>query len=116
MNQDQGRQLRNDLRQQAGQLRELRDQLRRDGVDVGQLNQIVDALGRMDNNGPIGTPRDIADLQKKVVQGLKDFEFNLRRQLAGGDQRLFGAGSEDVPPEYKKLVEQYYKSLAQQKK
>jgi hypothetical protein len=114
--QETNRQLQNDLRQQTGQLRELRDQMRKDGVDVGQLNQMLDALGRMDNKGSIGNPRDIAQLKQNVVQGLKDWEFNLRRQLAGGNPALFGSGSEDVSPEYRKMVEQYYKSLAQQKK
>jgi hypothetical protein len=113
---DNTRQLRDDLRQQTQQLRDLRDQMRKDGVDVGQLNQMLDGLGRMDGRGPIGNPRDIAQLKQGVVQGLKDWEFNLRRQLAGGNPTMFGAGSEDVSPEYKKMVEQYYKSLAQQKK
>ena len=46
---------------------------------------------------------------------MKRFEFNLRRQAEMKGSEVFLSGADDVPEEYRKLVEQYYKSLAEKK-
>jgi hypothetical protein len=47
---------------------------------------------------------------------LKEFEFNLRRQLElDDDQRLFLSGSDAVPEGYRELVEQYYRELSRRR-
>jgi hypothetical protein len=51
-----------------------------------------------------------------VAQGLKRFEYALRRKVEGNSNQAFVAGSEEVPEEFRKLVEQYYKSLSKEKK
>ena len=51
-------------------------------------------------------------LQQQVVDGLKQFEYALRRQVEGGDREIFLSGSEDVPPGYRQMVEEYYRSLS----
>ena len=43
---------------------------------------------------------------------MKRFEFNLRRQAEMKGSEVFLSGADDVPEEYRKLVEQYYKSLS----
>jgi hypothetical protein len=47
------------------------------------------------------------------VEGFKSFEFALRRAMEGDlrDRPLVG-GTSDVPPEFRKMVEEYYKALA----
>ena len=47
-----------------------------------------------------------------MVQGLKQFEDGLRRQLEGGEREIFLSGSEDVPPGYREMVEEYYRALS----
>jgi hypothetical protein len=58
-------------------------------------------------------PEEAARLQAAVADGLKAFEFALRRRLegAGGEQVRLGAGDQ-VPPGFRALVEEYYRSLA----
>ena len=43
---------------------------------------------------------------------MKRFEFNLRRQAEMKGSEVFLSGADDVPEQYRKLVEQYYKSLS----
>ena len=51
-------------------------------------------------------------LQAAAAEADKRFEFNLRRksELKGNEVLLSGDG--EVPEEFRKLVEQYYKSLS----
>jgi hypothetical protein len=52
-------------------------------------------------------------LQASVVEGFKAFEFALRRDIEGaGRGRPVLGGSDDVPPGFRPLVEEYYKSLS----
>ena len=112
-----GRQLRRELRERLGQLGELRDQLRGQGLDTGPVEGILDRLGRMDSRGTIGTPRGLDELEQVIVQGLKEYEFTLRRQLLGGDTPpgALTAG-EDVPPEYRAMVDEYYRRLSERRR
>jgi len=45
---------------------------------------------------------------------LKRFEFGLRRQVETDTSTIVLSGSDEVPDEFRKLVEQYYRSLARQ--
>ena len=111
------RQLRRELRERASQLRELRQQLQRQGVDVAPLDAIMRQLGRLDNQRGLATPQGLDQLEQAIVQGLKDYEFSLRRQLLGEDPRpaALEAG-EAVPLEYRALVEEYYRRLAERRR
>jgi hypothetical protein len=59
-------------------------------------------------------PLGQAELLAAVAEDLKLFEYRLRRSVEGGRERPFLAGSEDLPQEYRALVEEYYRSLARQ--
>jgi hypothetical protein len=101
------------MRERRGDAEALRRELARAGVDVSQLDRIVGQMRELEGRGPGGDPTDMAALQSAVLQGLKEFEFSLRRQIEGADrERLVLGGSEEVPAGYRKLVEEYYKSLA----
>ncbi len=107
------RQLDRELRERVGDAERLRDDLQRAGVDVRELDRIA---GRMrDLAAPLarGDRRALSALETGVVQGLKEFEFALRRQFAeAGNERPFLTGADEVPEKYRKLVEQYYKTLS----
>ena len=95
---------------------QLRDTLRGAGVDVGALSHAIDRLRQI--QGPLlrGDAKAIAALGSQVVEGLKEYEFAVRRQFAQvGEPRPFGMGADQVPEQYRKLVEQYYKALAGKK-
>jgi hypothetical protein len=47
-----------------------------------------------------------------VTEGLKRFEFGLRRQVEGDQNAVVLNGTDESPESYKKLNEQYFRSLA----
>jgi hypothetical protein len=63
-----------------------------------------------------GTLRDTETagrLAGSVIEGLKAYEYALRRQIEGTTkEKLFLGGNDDVPEGFRKLVEEYYKSLS----
>lgn len=113
---DRERQLRGETRRRAGELRELGRELGREGVDTRPLEEIARRLDRMDATGAIGTPRGLEQLAEAIL-ALKDFEFALRREMVGDSAAppALTAG-EDVPPEYRALVEEYYRRLAERRR
>jgi hypothetical protein len=46
-----------------------------------------------------------------VAEGLKRFEFGLRRQVDANQNAVVLSGSDEVPEDFRKLVEQYFRSL-----
>jgi hypothetical protein len=110
------RQLRSELRRRAGELRGLAEEFERQGMEGNPLGDVARRLGRMDASGAIGTPRGLDDLAE-LVAALKDYEFALRRQLLDDEAApsVLSAG-EDVPPQYRELVEEYYRRLAERRR
>ncbi len=108
------RQFQQEFRQRRADAEQLRDELAREGVDVGELDDAIARLRELDDARVYQDLAEIERLQDAVLLGLKDFEFSLRRQVVGPEaDRLFLSGSEEVPDEYRELVEQYYRSLSE---
>ena len=107
------RQFQREFQQRREDASGLRDDLRREGIDVEELSDVVSALERLGNRSVFDDPEELARLQESILRGLKDFEFSLRRGLSAEIERLFLSGSDDVPPEYRRLVEEYYRSLSE---
>jgi hypothetical protein len=96
----------------AQQLRRL---VQGQGVDARALDEILRNLRALDDDRVYQDVAELARLQAAVAENMKRFEFNLRRQaeLKGAKgTEVFLSGGDDVPEEYRKLVEQYYKSLS----
>jgi hypothetical protein len=110
------RQFNRELNQRRAQLEELRDQLRQEGVDAGDLDRIIDRLRGLGSGEGLAGPESIAVLERDIVQGLKEFEYTLRRNLRPSeDRRLLQVGDDEVPDGYEEMVEDYYKALAGEK-
>ena len=106
------RQLRRELRERAREAEAL-------GRDLGataaghDLARIVRDMRRLDDDRIYGDPRALAALVASIADGVKSVEFALRREAEGPDgEKLFLSGSQDVPPGWQALVEEYYRSLA----
>ena len=85
-------------------------------VDARALDRIMGRMRDLQAPASQGQPQAIAALDQDVVEGFKAFEFALRRQLdQSGTDRPFLTGADEVPEQYRKLVEQYYKALAGKK-
>jgi hypothetical protein len=107
------RQLRAEARQYANEARDLRNMLRGEEIDPRELDEIVKALSELQDDRVYQDVEELARLQAFVADSLKRFEFGLRRQIDANAGAIVLSGSDEVPESYRKLVEQYYRSLGQ---
>jgi hypothetical protein len=106
------RQLRAEARERRGELEELRRDLERQGVNVDQLRDVIGGIEAIENR-PFKSREELERLQQDIIARLKDYEFGLRRRAQGAEQdKLYLTGSDQVPPNYRKIVEEYYRSLS----
>ena len=95
----------------------LRQELAKQGQPTQELDRAIENLRQLAQIRALEDTRTSADLRTKVIEGLKDFEFGLRRRLGEGDStRVLLERSGDVPPAYKAHVEEYYRSIGKGKK
>ena len=107
------RQLRSEVRQYANEAQELRGMLRGVEIDPRELDAIVKALRELQDDRVYQNVEELARLQAFVADSLKRFEFGLRRQVDANTGAIVLSGSDQVPEQYRKLVEEYYRSLGQ---
>jgi hypothetical protein len=107
------RQFRGEARQWSGEAQALRGELRQQGIEAGDLDEILRALRELDSDRVYKDAAELERLQTFVSEGLKRFEYSLRRRLEGPGQDLFLAGSDEVPAGFRPLVEEYYRSLSE---
>jgi hypothetical protein len=115
--QEEIRQFGRETRERRQMAEALRDELKRQGQDVRELDKMIGEMRRLETGNAYSDPAQVAVLQESVIEGLKAFEFGLRRQIEGTDaNKLVLERSGEVPAGYRPLVDEYYKSLARQKK
>lgn len=111
----QARQLQSQARQRAAELRTLQRQLEQYGMPSGPLQEAIGAMSTIGANA-YNDPEEVENLLAKVQRGLQDFEFDLRKSLESGDQqKLFLSSPGQVPAQFRKAVEDYYRSLARKR-
>ncbi|HEX6938560.1 MAG TPA: hypothetical protein VF158_04050 [Longimicrobiales bacterium] len=108
---DEIRQFRREARERIADAEALRQQLARDGRDVEALSRIIAQMRALDSQRVYADPAEIERLRTQIVEGLKRFEFGLRRELHGDDGRVFIPGAGQVPAGYEEWVAEYYRSL-----
>jgi hypothetical protein len=104
------RQLRGEVRQWTGEALELRRDLAAENIDPRELDEILRALRQLDDPRVYQNASELQRLQSTIAEGLKRFEFGLRRQ-ADAANTIVLSGSDEVPEEFRKLVQEYYRSL-----
>ncbi len=108
------RQFAREFRERVADAEELRDRLGVDGLQTTDLDTVVGAMRDFEEQFQ-GTARGLDELSSDVIDGLKLFEFWLRRvSQAEAGVRPQLTGSDRVPEEYRSLVEEYFRALAQQ--
>lgn len=113
---DEVRQLRRELRERMADAQQLRRDLQALGVDPRDLDQVIRDLRLFDQRIE-ANPLGLAELQASLVERARRFEFALRRELsAPGADDLTVSGVEDAPAGYRKLIEEYYRQLARERK
>jgi hypothetical protein len=111
------RQFQREARERRGEADALRRELQALGIDARELDGLINSMRALDSARVYTDFDEATRLQGQLVEGFRRFEFDLRRKLgaAGADQLLLG-GSDDAPAAYKKLVEDYYRALAKDRK
>jgi flagellar motor switch protein FliG len=82
-------------------------------LDQRQLGEVIGALRQLDREDVYLDMAELNRLQSQIVEGLKQVEFAIRRELEGEDEdRVFVSGSDEVPTGFRQLVEEYYRALS----
>jgi len=109
------RQFRGEARRWAQEGQALRNLLREQNIDAKELDEIMKRLRELDSERVYQDVADLERLQTFVAEGVKRFEYGLRRKVGDETDRALVNGSDEVPAEFKALVEEYYRSLSRQK-
>ncbi|HEX9368624.1 MAG TPA: DUF4175 family protein [Vicinamibacterales bacterium] len=109
---EQVRQFRGEARQRAADAEQLKKLLQGQKIDAKELDPILKGLRKLDDEGAYANPENVASLEQAVTDDIKRFEYTLRRRLDANASQVFLSGTDDVPEQYRKLVEQYYRSLS----
>ncbi len=112
------RQLRREFQQRAADARALRDDLRRQGQDVSDLDRVIrgfEGIAEMADKRPDLDMDQVRRIQAAIREGLERTEFRLRRQVEGdASQRGVLQGTDDVPEGFRKMVEEYFRTLSKE--
>ena len=107
------RQFRGEYRERARELADLRQELADTGVGIEELDGVIRAMRELDDRRVYDDMEEVIRLQTQILEGVKRFEFGLRRAAGEGDaERLLLSGSDEVPPGFRQLIEEYYRSLS----
>ena len=107
------RQIDRELDQRRVDLERLRNDLRRERMDTADLDQLLQQMGDLSLLGLNRDPRALERLRNEIVEGLRQFEYRLWRELRGGEtERVYLGNSDHVPPGYRELVDEYFRKLA----
>lgn len=110
---DEARRYAREYQQRFDDARELREALRGQGRDTPDLDRAIEALDRLRREESFGDLPQIEALRGQLRESLGRLEFTLRREVEGDAVgRAALQGSDEVPPEYRALVEEYYRTLS----
>ena len=112
LTEDEIRQLRREFRERAADAQALRGMLNEMGEDTGDLDELLRGLRQMDSERVYMDVQEIQRLQAALLEVAKRFEFSFRRRVEGEDDELLLRGSDEVPPGFEEMIEEYYRALA----
>jgi hypothetical protein len=94
----------------------LRADLAKQGADVSALDRALEAMRNASNPEKLADEKSGGDLRTQVIDGLKAYEFALRRALGERESgQVLSGRTGDVPSEFRAYVEEYYRSIARPK-
>lgn len=102
-----------ELAQRLADAQALQRDLQRQGVDTKELDRAIVNLRSMLDPSRLQETHAAADLKAQTIDGLKTFEFGLRRNA--DDDRVVIDRTGDVPPAYRQSVEEYYRAIGKAK-
>jgi len=104
------------MQQRVRDAEALRNDLAKQGADVSALDRALEAMRSAANQDKLQDEKSGGELRSQVIDGLKAYEFALRRSIEGkADAQVLSGRTGDVPTEFRAYVEEYYRSLARPK-
>jgi hypothetical protein len=111
-NPEDARQFRGEVRQWVADAEQLRRLLQGQKLDARQLDEVLRGLRALQDDRVYQNVEELQRLQSQVTENMKRFEFGLRRRAEGANAQPVLSGADEVPEQFRKMVEQYYKSLS----
>jgi hypothetical protein len=109
------RQWQNQAGQLANDAQDLRRQLAQSGAtqnDLKAVDEVIKSLRSMGAGGGNPDPRGLQQLAGTALDKAKKLDFDLRKRTDTSTDQMFLGGSEEAPPKYKSLVDEYYRNLS----
>lgn len=102
-----------ELAQRLADAQALQRDLQRQGVNTDDLDRAIQNLRGMLDPSRLEETHAASDLKAQTIDGLKTFEFGLRRDA--DNDRVVIDRTGDVPPAYRQSVEEYYRAIGKAK-
>jgi hypothetical protein len=106
------RQWQRELRERRADAEALRAELEGMQLDPSELDRVIAEIKRLESSKVLADATGLNRLQADVLERLKAFEFALRRRIEGDAAKPLAGAGDQVPPRFRELVEEYYRSLA----
>ena len=107
------RQWQRELQERLADAQDIQRLLEPENFPAGELDEIIQRMREFDDPRVYQDAAVLAGLQSLLLENLKRFEYRLRREVDTENEDLFLALSDDVPPGFRELIEEYYRSLSQ---
>ena len=108
------RQWQREFQERLGDAQDIRRLLQEEGFTADELDEIVQRMQELDDTRVYQSLEVLASLQSLILEELKRFEYRLRREVDAESEELFLAASDDVPPGFRDLIEEYYRALSRE--
>ena len=113
-NPDDIRQWQREFRQRLGEAQDIRRLLQEEQFSAADLDEIIRQMQELDDTRVYQDSAEIARLQTYLREELKRFEYRLRREVDVENEDLFLASSDEVPPGFRDMIEEYYRALSRE--
>ena len=107
------RQLGREWRERLADATELQNLLERTS-DLGRdVAGLIRRMRRLDSERIFSDAEELARLKAQVIDGFRQLELEINRSLEEGDEQFLRlVDSDEIPPEFRERVEEYYRNLA----
>jgi hypothetical protein len=106
------RQFRSELQRWTREAEGLRRMLQGEKIDPREIDAMLRNLRQLNDERVYKDVEELARLQAQVTDSAKRIEYDLRRKLEANQGQILLSGSDEVPEQFRKVVEQYYRSLS----
>jgi hypothetical protein len=108
------RQWQREFSQRLGEAQGIRRLLQDEQFSAADLDEIIREMQEFDDMRVYQDSEEISRLQTYLREELKRFEYRLRREVGVENEDLFLASSDEVPPGFRDMIEEYYRALSRE--